>query len=947
MENSSASDGFMPAVAVLVDSFNVELREYLDNVSGLQQYEVEIFHSAACKDLSSIFLARLTPLLLLELNAARLRGQLTGDTAEARWRSFLGRCSAGEFWPYAFEVYPALPGRLRRVSRNALESCVEMAQRFVLDRDALRSIFGALTLTDVETGLGDGHRGGRKVARFIFGATSVLYKPRPLDADAALAHLLDDLQPEAEDSWIRVPAVYTRSGYGWAEFVEHAYCTDSSEEADFYRAMGAWVAVMVLIRGTDLHFENVIACGAMPVVVDCETLFTPPPTPFNHGMSLASVEARKRMRQTGLTTGLLPWRSPQPAPGRAGVDLSALGALPEEQPAFAVPMVQGNGSDDARLVVRDAKIVSGRNHPVLAPQPERYKAEIIDGFRDFADRIGALDRAGKLESALQRFARCEVRLVTRATRVYYSISRALWHPSSLRDECAAVREVVDLLVQRREKDLHACCESGEVRAEIEELLYGDIPIYIYAPEEGIVAGAGRLPNPEYGNQLDSALSGWRNIDLPFQEAVINASFAGAVRDAHRVAMTGQASSTGLIPASTEQNPQLKDSLRKAVERLAAEAIRGTDGSVTWIGRGFEDSGSPWGPVSMNLYNGQAGIVFSLAAYEQAVRNGHVEAVSGLDEIVRAATDVLVAEQEKSVTSGRAGSGGYTGAGGALWTWLALHNITQDNRMLKCAIRAAESFHGAPDEDVYDLLNGVAGGIVPLIGLAELCKDDAYLDQATALAELVSQSALPQEIGVCWPSNLSRRGVGGFSHGVTGIGWALKRLGMAARDERWGNLGDQAFLFEESLYQPGKGWRDLRYLNAASFQHAWCHGSTGIGLAALDLFKQTGSEEYQERSVRAIAHCAGESRNSLGNSLCHGLLGNLEFIYRIHEGKIANGSNFIDEMEISLGLEISRVLHESGPLIDPGLMTGMSGHIYSALSADRRISLPSPLTLEVR
>ena len=50
------------------------------------------------------------------------------------------------------------------------------------------------------------------------------------------------------------------------------------------------LSLMRLLSGSDLHAENLIAHGPHPVVVDCETLFTPKPQPktWNGPMATSS-----------------------------------------------------------------------------------------------------------------------------------------------------------------------------------------------------------------------------------------------------------------------------------------------------------------------------------------------------------------------------------------------------------------------------------------------------------------------------------------------------------------------------------------------------------------------------------------------------------------------------------------------------------------------------------
>lgn len=133
----------------------------------------------------------------------------------------------------------------------------------------------------VAFGAGDTHRGGLTVSRVDFAGGSVMYKPRPSESDVALGALLDELYTDfpgapSPDERIRVPRTQAREGYGWAEFVHHRYCAGEAELAAFYRNVGHWLAVLRFTGGTDMHAENMIAAGPVPVIVDAETLFDAP-----------------------------------------------------------------------------------------------------------------------------------------------------------------------------------------------------------------------------------------------------------------------------------------------------------------------------------------------------------------------------------------------------------------------------------------------------------------------------------------------------------------------------------------------------------------------------------------------------------------------------------------------------------------------------------------------
>ena len=66
-----------------------------------------------------------------------------------------------------------------------------------------------------------------------------------------------------------------RDGYGWTEFIDHTACADQNGFAPFFRRAGAWLALFHVFAATDMHQENMIACGDHPVPIDLETILQP------------------------------------------------------------------------------------------------------------------------------------------------------------------------------------------------------------------------------------------------------------------------------------------------------------------------------------------------------------------------------------------------------------------------------------------------------------------------------------------------------------------------------------------------------------------------------------------------------------------------------------------------------------------------------------------------
>ena len=249
------------------------------------------------------------------------------------------------------------------------------------------------------------------------------------------------------------------------------------------------------------------------------------------------------------------------------------------------------------------------------------------------------------------------------------------------------------------------------------------------------------------------------------------------------------------------------------------------------------------------------------------------------------------------------------------------------------------------DDVHDLLSGSAGAIGPLLMLAGKTGDESYLGIASQLGNLLQERAQHRNGEAYWPKTNSPEGMGGFAHGVTGIGWALTRLARATGSARYEQLAQEAFAFEAALFdEQEQNWRDLRKLESGKTAAAWCHGSVGIGLAHVDLdptFAHASTREFVRRAAAAtwrmgmgVNHCA-----------CHGDLGAWELLdHAIAAGEAPK------ELSASYLLDlILTSLEQHGPFsgmsrnaFTPGLLPGLGGVAYQLLRAHPQHDLPSIL-----
>ncbi|MGW4522112.1 type 2 lanthipeptide synthetase LanM family protein [Amycolatopsis sp. NPDC004378] len=925
----SGTLAFSGPVERLARPWRTALAADLDAVPGLTPDERALVLTAGSDALVQSLHAKLSRVFLIELHARRLAG---GDDDEI-WADYVEEAMREDYLASIEARYPVLPGRVERVARASVAAVAGFAARLAADRPRFAQVTRG-TLRAVTFGRGDTHRGGLTVSRVDVGAGTVMYKPRNSAIDVALAALLDDVYAEFPDApetaeRIRVPAVLLREGYGWADYVEPRYCADEHELAAFYRNIGHWLAILRLCGGTDMHAENMIAAGPVPVIVDAETLFDAPAEFPASGQGDAVDVATAAIRRTVLRTGLLPVRGTGYALG--GVDISGIGALPGQQPRIPAPVIADAGTAAARLRVDLVDVPAAGNHPSPEPVLHAYWDRVLAGFQEMTAHLHRLDVA----HLLRHFEGAEARRILRPTQAYVDIGRMLWHPASLHDEAAALERGRDIL-RRNAEVLHgAPRDLPTIDAEIADLLAGDVPLFAFTVDRAAIA---------------ASVADWRGADLPFEEAIIQDALVGAYLNERTLPTRRQYPAHE--PHCRDREHRRRALAARLVGQLCDGAVRGEDGTVTWVSPVFTPAGWSIRVLPADLYTGQGGVVLALAEYLAEVRAGRADEVDGVQECFDGALRVLTSVEELTETPS---AGAFSGAASQVWTWLALHRVLGEDWLLERAAGRAALFSDgrriAEDREV-DLLNGVAGAGVPLLGLAGTGRPE-WLPVAAAVGNRLVELAVHEDYGARWPTRLNPEGIGGFAHGATGIGWTLMRLalsdaGTTAERTTWRELAEKAFAYQEWLYRPEEGnWFDARIGSEEDFFTSWCHGSAGIGLAALDLHRRTGEPRWLEMAGRAARASAAEGFG-WSHTLCHGDMGQwevLDAIRRADPSWTGPGRDEIDA-ELLTGLE------QRGPVgglareaFSPSLMSGLAGVVHGLLRMHPGHTLPSPLLLD--
>jgi len=322
----------------------------------------------------------------------------------------------GGGWRNVFERYPVLARLMVQSVEQFAHNSARLCRRLAADLPRLRKRFGALAMpvSRLSAGLSDRHNHGQSVVRVTFAnRAQLVYKPRSVKPEIFFNRVLQWLNRRDLTLKLRTLDALDRGAYGWMEFVPQHDCEDASEVSAFYRRAGSLLAVLHACGVSDIHYENLIASGAHPVVVDLETLLA-------------------ERRGTVLDTGFLPR---PPSAKEHAADASALGASVVQDSGLRFPMWQHLNTDQMMLV--DGAPQESEQHRVRLQgalvNAADHVHELKAGFRDAYACLLAHRLALAANPLLNTLDTLELRILVRDSATYGQMQLHLLYPEHLED----------------------------------------------------------------------------------------------------------------------------------------------------------------------------------------------------------------------------------------------------------------------------------------------------------------------------------------------------------------------------------------------------------------------------------------------------------------------------------------------------------------------------------
>jgi type 2 lantibiotic biosynthesis protein LanM len=814
----------------------------------------------------------------------------------ARYDRFAGEMQAGG-WRRLFEERPVLLRLFAVISRQWIDTSRELVLRLdadlpVLRRDILHA-GNAGRVAGFEGNLSDPHNHGRSVRIVSFeDGARVVYKPKDLRLDAAWHAVVERLNGAQAPIALKAVHAIAQDGYGWTEFIDHTACADAEGFARFFHRAGAWLALFHCFAATDMHQENMIACGDHPVPIDLEMILQAAAEERNAEApeDLAFDAAADIVGNSVVAVGLLP------AYGRSPDNkVFAIGGMTADWNSRTEITWDNINSDAMRPARSKEAAKTSPNLPHLNGRNAKFGDHVDDfvsGFEQYASFLLRHGREAKEGELFDGFAGVPVRKVIRATRFYYMLLQRLRNHRAM-DDGVTWSAQADFIARLSDWQSERNPLWPLQRAERAALVTLNVPHFV-SPSDGHDIGDadGSSIHTEAPPGLERARARFRNFDereIAWQVEVIRENTNSVSRSVGPKAADLQETSHQESAVAPTTATFAAEADRIAAE-LARYAIR-RGPSAAWIGLDWlgDAEVSQLGCLGPDLYNGICGIGVFLAAHA-AVTGSTASA-----ELARAA----LAQLRKNLKSRNAarmarslGMGGAVGLGSVVYALAVMAKCLHDDTLLADAQQAAELFTDdliAADKQL-DAVSGSAGAILGLLRLYRDTRSDDVLRRAVKCGEhLLGQPRLGPEGRRTWAGEGSGpRGLNGMSHGAAGFAYALASLAQATGRQEFAQAATECIAFEDSNYDAQQhNWPDLREDGTASWTCQWCHGAIGIGLARIATSRLATSRLATSRlggmdDARLVADIqnavegAKTGRPLAVDTLCCGALGGVEF-----------------------------------------------------------------------
>lgn len=900
--------------------------------------------------------------LLQEMEELKQKQKLQGENEKQQYEYFLKEyLDNKEFLAELAEKYPVMMELIDRkadafaAGLEEMLSCLEQEKEQVEKYLCQGRKFNCIQ--NIETGLSDEHKPGKTVAKLALdNGIIIYYKPRSLKAEQEYQKMYQWVcQQWGLENYDR--GILDCGTHGWEGAAAAKSCKNPKEVWRYYERMGIHLCFSYLFGVSDIHFENIIACGEHPVFIDMEVF--------------PGYREYEPLKDSVLRTGILPgqmW-------GNAGINVSAMGSLKKQKSPFKVPVIKDKNTSNMHISYETVELKSADCVPELYGK----KVEAIS-FLDAVEKgfeaayQSVLQYKEQWKEKISAMELWKSRYVIRHTQQYKMYQMTATFPEFMKE-----RDTRRLMLLRMERGLQ--CEEEHKKKilfyEAECIEQQIFPVYYVKGKDLELGNGNLLPNyfkESIQEQVIARLNRMGRKDKYRQQKFIALSMSAENSQNTEESLNIEES------RGVEENPNMEESREveetpntensynaeklpltaPKIAQLLQMDMEKIEEKASWIGLKYNREGG-WQlqTIGMYLYDGIAGITIFFMAYGSVYgMEQYGELCEELLQHMFSYTDMAL-QNPPNLESRNTGI--MCGESSLIYTYLVLYHIRKEERFLKYAEKHASIVKELLKEDrKFDLLEGNAGAIIALVHLHHITKEKSYLEIAKQAAEELLFHAVQTETGIGWQLSGQNQPLAGMAHGNSGMMLAFARLWQASGIARYYAVMEQIRTYEDSLYNETiQNWEDIRGAEKGNGRDvtAWCHGAAGILIATAQTDRIIGTEPTEDWRCQQAEEKVRKTRKQ-ECCLCHGRMGNTAALRYGRMGNAAalrykrEGTGQTQNRKTSENRNLSKYLEvpawEEIPAREKyqmGFMTGLTGIGYELLKREETW-LPEILALDV-
>lgn len=918
----------------------------------------EIFILRCIASICSILHLPAFETLIAETYYAKKNKLLKGETREDRGRYYNKVLLKDN--KYRKEIYGCYPELIRVLdvkTKNTIDFLVDIIKSTESEINNIeKSLNDSKSLgkiTDLYLGEGDTHNNGKTVTKLKFDTgKTLIYKPHNLEVEEKYYEFIQWFNKTAakdEDSSLMAAKCYHSGNHGWMEFIDQKDCRDEKDVRNFYYKMGKLLCILYTTNGIDIHNENIIAHGNMPVLVDLETFLHPDLYPLSDEDSASKVSAKK-LSDSVIKNLILPTYIVNKESKKV-YDLGGLSGAEEQEAVFPSKFIKDYGTDEVKIVLEHGVIEVKDNNASLQGKninSKEYSENIILGFKETYNWI--VENKSEYISVLKElFEKVTVRILFRPTNSYSHLLSSSYHPNLLTNS-------VDRFIY-----LHKFAEKlnekyNEVGlSEIEDFLKGDIPYFSVKANEREVYGSGthkvvNILKKTTMDSIESKIKAMNTVDLNRQTAIIRTKLFTEIADI--------ATKTEFQECDTVRK-SLDEKLINAAEKIADFILercitgKGKEGiNRTWFGcEENEYNIYEYTTLDDSIYYGLSGIAMFFNYLEKLSKKDKYKNVTKeiCDTIIEGLPESIEEFDEGEIKLKDIDSGAFSGVSGTALLLSYIDKTNNEKKYEKTVSVMLELVNRKLDYDIAADVIGHIGALGCMISIYNNSPYSSIKNKSLEIAKKIYNKVKDKWIviegkkGITW----SKKGYVGYAHGNAGVTAQLYRLYKITGEEEIKDLIDKSLLYEREMYvEEEKNW--LRAIDENYCSYGWCHGAPGILLSRIQLMKNGYKDELFNKEIEIAIQSIIDKGLRRDWCLCHGDMGNLSILKEaaiiLKDNKLYNKcvntiENFIDYFMDEIDKESFKEDENNG------FMVGLSGVGYELLRVNREEEMPNILSLE--